>query len=106
MSAITSPAEELRNARKTRNMTLLDVARETGLSVSYLSDIETGRTVPPPRTLERLCKAYNLPVPTFTDAKDDDRYVHIPRADYERMTAMLAELQQMVAQYAPKDGQP
>lgn len=45
--------ETIKTIRTAQGLKLRDVAALTGLSVSYLSDIETGRTVP---TLETLCK--------------------------------------------------
>jgi transcriptional regulator with XRE-family HTH domain len=41
-------------------MTLLQVATKTGLSVSFLSDLEHGRTAPSVKTLERLSCCYNV----------------------------------------------
>lgn len=41
-------------------MTLLQVATRTGLSVSYLSDLERGRTAPSIKTLETLSCCYDV----------------------------------------------
>ena len=43
-------------------MTLKDVATRSELSVSYLSDIERGRTTPTLATLEALARAFEISV--------------------------------------------
>lgn len=49
--------KQLRGERR-----LAEIAAVSGLSVSYLSDIENGRATPPLQTLARLSFAYKLPV--------------------------------------------
>ena len=53
---------ELRRIRKSRRLTLAQVKGGTDLSVSFLSDIERGRTNPSLETLNRLSRCYELPV--------------------------------------------
>lgn len=55
-------AATLRFLRKARQMTLREVAEDTGLSVSFISDIERGRTRPSLATLQKLAGAYNAPI--------------------------------------------
>lgn len=50
----------LRELRKARRATLADVARETGISVSFLSDIEKGRTLPSLETAQSLADFYRM----------------------------------------------
>ena len=52
--------ERLREVRQQRKLTLLQVAQATDLSVSYLSDLERGRTRPSFDTLERLATCFRL----------------------------------------------
>lgn len=54
--------ESIRTCRKQRDMTLAQVAEKTGLSVSFLSDLERGRTDPSLSTLKRLAACYSMPV--------------------------------------------
>ncbi|MDR5683797.1 MAG: helix-turn-helix transcriptional regulator [Armatimonadota bacterium] len=54
--------ERLREVRRHRGLTLVDVREKTGLSVSYLSDLERGRSNPSFETLERLARAYDMSV--------------------------------------------
>jgi len=53
---------ELRRLRKHRRMKLVEVGKVTGLSVSFLSDIERGRTKPSLDTLEKLAICYQVSV--------------------------------------------
>lgn len=53
-------AEYLKVMRESRNMKLREVAEKTGLSVSYLSDLERGRTFPSIETLEKLAACYGM----------------------------------------------
>lgn len=52
--------EQIRHYRKERGLTLSDLAAKTGVSVSYLSEIEQGKKRPSLRTLERICAGLNL----------------------------------------------
>lgn len=53
---------ELRAIRKRQRHTLSEVSEETGLSVSFLSDLERGRTRPSLDTLEKLATFYQVPL--------------------------------------------
>ena len=53
---------ELRAIRKSQRHTLSKVSEETGLSVSFLSDLERGRTRPSLDTLEKLAVFYQVPL--------------------------------------------
>jgi XRE family transcriptional regulator, regulator of sulfur utilization len=52
--------ERLRELRQQRDLTLLQLSQQTGLSVSYLSDLERGRTNPSIDTLERIAGTYQV----------------------------------------------
>ena len=53
--------EKLRMLRRnTNDLKLTDVAKETGLSVSFLSDLERGRTQPSIETLKKLSNFYKV----------------------------------------------
>jgi transcriptional regulator with XRE-family HTH domain len=54
--------DRLREIRQKRGVTLLQVAEAVKLSVSYLSDLERGRTKPSLDTLERLAAYYEMSV--------------------------------------------
>lgn len=52
--------EELRRLRRYRQLTLSVVGMQTGLSVSFLSDVERGRTKPSLDTLQKLADCYGV----------------------------------------------
>lgn len=54
--------EKLKKVRKIRKYRLKDLAEKTNLSISYLSDIENGRSTPPLQTLQILCETLDIPM--------------------------------------------
>jgi transcriptional regulator with XRE-family HTH domain len=54
--------ERVRELRRQREETLLELGKGTGLSISYLSDIERGRTSPSIQTLQSLSDHFGLSV--------------------------------------------
>ena len=53
----------LRSLREQQKMSLREVAAKTGVSVSYITQIENGRRkAPGPDVLKKLAPAYNVPV--------------------------------------------
>lgn len=51
---------DIRNQRSNRNWTLKDLAARVDLSISYLSDIENGRTDPSFQTAVRIAAAFDM----------------------------------------------
>ena len=55
--------EYLRSLREGQKLSLREVAAKTGVSVSYITQIENGRRkAPGPEVLKRLAPAYSVPV--------------------------------------------
>ncbi len=55
--------EYLRSLREGQKLSLREAAAKTGVSVSYITQIENGkRKAPGPEVLKRLAPAYNVPV--------------------------------------------
>ncbi|MCG8514515.1 MAG: helix-turn-helix domain-containing protein [Halanaerobiales bacterium] len=52
---------KIRKLRKKNNFTLKDLSKKTGLSISFISDIENGRRKPRLDNLNKLAEALNLP---------------------------------------------
>ncbi len=67
-------AARLRQMRKQFRLTLADVASKTDLSVSFLSDVERGRTRPSLETLERLAKVYETSVSELVEVETADNW--------------------------------
>lgn len=101
--------EYLKGLRQEQKLSLRDVAAKTGVSISYLAQIEHGRKKSPsPEILKRLAPIYNVPVrdllkaagyleevqPVLTDEEEIDmsfRYVlNDPR--YRSGTRIKGEL--------------
>ena len=55
-------AADIQALRAVRNMTLAELSTKTGLSISFLNDIEHGRTNPSLSTLEKIATAYGMHV--------------------------------------------
>lgn len=62
--------DRLKELRSHRDLTLKGVAERSGLSVSYLSDIERGRTTPTLNTLEVIAEALEMSVIDFLTGVD------------------------------------
>ncbi|MBM3299322.1 MAG: helix-turn-helix domain-containing protein [Deltaproteobacteria bacterium] len=61
--------EYLKSLREQHKLSLRDVAARTGMSASYLTQIEHGRRRPPgPDILKKLAPVYGLPVKDLMDA--------------------------------------
>ena len=53
-------SERLKALRKQHGLKLREISKETGLSVSYISDIERGRTMPSLETCGKLAEVYGV----------------------------------------------
>lgn len=65
----------LRAIRKQKGYTLANVRVRTGLSVSFLSDIEREQTRPSLDTLEKLATCYQLTINNLLEGVDADALV-------------------------------
>ena len=57
---ITQLGNHLRKLRKAKRLSIRDVRRKSGLSISFISDLERGVTNPSIITIAKLAFAYNL----------------------------------------------
>ena len=55
-------AQTIKDHRKANGWTLREVAARTGLSISYISDIERGRTNPSLRTCIKLARVFGIEI--------------------------------------------
>lgn len=70
--------DRLKEVRKHRGLTLLQVKDSTGLSVSYLSDLERGRTNNPTvETLEKLARCYGVNLPDLLAGVEGQGHVTV-----------------------------
>jgi len=82
--------ENLRTLRLARQMTQSAVGEITGLSLSYLSDIECGRTIPSLETIEKIAAAFGARLRfTFTYDISPPELVAIPRRKIDEIRDIL-----------------
>jgi len=63
MTEVNSFGDYLRSLREGQKLSLREAATKTGVSVSYITQIENGRRkAPGPEILKKLALAYNVPV--------------------------------------------
>ena len=70
-----SPSSILREARIDKGYTYLQVANETGLSISTIVNSERGDKKLTPRTIKALVNCYNIKMKLVHNAKDNIVYL-------------------------------
>ena len=55
-------AERLRTLREAKQLSQGDIEKRTGLLRCYISRVENGHTVPAVETLEKFCRALEVPI--------------------------------------------
>jgi transcriptional regulator with XRE-family HTH domain len=97
--------ERIRRLRLKRSMGLVELGRHTGLSASFLSQLETGRVVPTLRNLARIAMVFSKdlsyffesePAPMFRVHRKKDR-VRMPQTGAETPGYTFESLGYMVA---------
>lgn len=63
--------ERIRNFRQKKKFTLRELSQATGLSISFLSDIENGRRLPSLENLSKIAKALDVSI-SYLIEKDKD----------------------------------
>ncbi len=96
--------ERIRRLRLKKSMGLVELGRHTGLSASFLSQLETGRVVPTLRNLARIAMVFSKdlsyffesePTPIFRVHRKKDR-VRMPQTGVEPPTYTFESLGYMV----------
>lgn len=96
--------ERIRRLRLKRSMGLVELGRQTGLSASFLSQLETGRVVPTLRNLARIAIVFGRdlsyffepePHPLFRIHRRSER-VRLPQSGVEDPTYYFESLAYMV----------
>jgi len=88
----------VKELRKAHEMTLLDLSEKSGFSVSYLSDIERGRTLPTIETLDELLKALGTELVLSTGNE------YIPPGHVWAKRETLVKAQEAIAEILNDDG--
>lgn len=72
--------ERLREFRKAKKLSQVDVQRRTGLLRGYISRVENGRTVPTIETLEKLAGAFEVPMyQLFYEGEVPPKFANVPK---------------------------
>ncbi len=66
--------EKIRETRKSKNLTLQDVSRMSGLTTSLLSQIENSKANPSITTLLTISRILNTPLGTLFDTSEDTEH--------------------------------
>ncbi len=86
---MSSFAEYMRNLREGQKLSVREAAAKSGVSVSYITQIENERRkTPSPQVLKKLAPAYNVPVRDLLKAAgymDDIREVKPALSDEEEV---------------------
>lgn len=70
--------------RRHYHLTLKQLGERTGLSISFLSDLERGRTEASMKTLRRLARCYGVSVGVFIDPPDAPAETPVPSFEVRR----------------------
>lgn len=62
---------DIKRLRLERNWSQAKLAREAGLSQSFIHDLERGAKTPTVRTLEKLSKALQVPIAELLENKSE-----------------------------------
>lgn len=85
--------ETIKSLRKANDLTLAQLAEQSDLSVSYISDIEKGRTLPTIETLDRLLIALGTTLTLGTQADYiPPGYVWVSREMLHRLAAITQDI--------------
>jgi transcriptional regulator with XRE-family HTH domain len=72
--------DRLRALREERNLSQGDIEKRTGLLRCYLSRVENGHTVPSVETLEKLARAFEVPLyKLFYDSDEPPKIENLPK---------------------------
>jgi transcriptional regulator with XRE-family HTH domain len=72
--------DRLRALREEKNLSQGDIEKRTGLLRCYISRVENGHTVPAIETLEKLARAFEVPMyQLFYDGEEPPKLPNLPK---------------------------
>jgi transcriptional regulator with XRE-family HTH domain len=74
--------EKIRRIRRNKNITLRALAKETSLTVGYLSRIENSQTLPPIPTLERIARGLGIDIGYLLLTEEKQTNLKRPNPDF------------------------
>jgi transcriptional regulator with XRE-family HTH domain len=73
-------SDRLRALREEKNLSQGDMEKRTGLFRCYISRVENGHTVPAIETLEKMARAFEVPMyQLFYDGEEPPKLPNLPR---------------------------
>ncbi len=69
--------QKIRESRKERGLSLIGLSQRTGISVSYLSEIERGAKKPSLKTIEKIAAALNVPKIQLLEIEGDEQSISL-----------------------------
>lgn len=66
-------SDTIKGLRLNKKMTLKQLSENSGLTVSYLSRIESGERSPTIKSLESICASFNISINTLFILADSDK---------------------------------
>ena len=78
--------ERIRRLRLKRSMGLVELGNRTGLSASFLSQLETGRVIPTIRNLAKLALVFQKDLSYFFRQEKSVTFRSLPKSDRVRLT--------------------
>lgn len=67
--------EKVRKLRNQQNLTLKDLSVKTGLSVSFLSQVERGTSSLAITSLKKIADAFNVPITAFFEQSNPEKFL-------------------------------
>ena len=80
-----SIGDRIKYLRQRKNMGLVELGRHTGLSASFLSQLETGRVVPTLRNLARIALVFSRDISFFFEPEREDLFRILRAEDRQRL---------------------
>ena len=77
--------ERIRHLRQRKGMGLVELGRHTGLSASFLSQLETGRVVPTLRNLARIAMVFSRSLSYFFEPEKPELFRIVRASDRARL---------------------
>jgi transcriptional regulator with XRE-family HTH domain len=73
-------SDRLRALREEKNLSQGDIEKRTGLLRCYISRVENGHTVPAIETLEKMARAFEIPMyKLFYDGDEPPKLANLPK---------------------------
>jgi transcriptional regulator with XRE-family HTH domain len=74
-------SDRLRALREQKNLSQGDIEKRTGLLRCYISRVENGHTVPAIETLEKMARAFEVPMyQLFYDGEEPPKALNLPKS--------------------------